>query len=111
MSQATTSETAAAPAESAFTTSGVDRLNQLVAAAVGIFVFGIYRITLSPDVSFWDSGEFIATSHSLGIPHPPGTPLYVLMGRVFSILFHGLLNLVSPAVAVERCSLPTRPQS
>jgi hypothetical protein len=69
-----------------------------------LFTFAIYWITLSPDVSFWDAGEFIATSHSLGIPHPPGTPLYVLMGRVFSILFHSVLHVASPAVAVNLLS-------
>ena len=82
----------------------VDWPNRIAAALVGVAVLVVYRITLSPDVSFWDSGEFIATSHSLGIPHPPGTPLYVLMGRVFSILFHGLLNVASPAVAVNLLS-------
>jgi tetratricopeptide (TPR) repeat protein len=81
-----------------------DRVNRIVAALVGAFVFAIYRTTLSPDVSFWDAGEFIATSHSLGIPHPPGTPLYVLMGRVFSILFSGLLHVTTPAVAVNLLS-------
>jgi hypothetical protein len=80
-----------------------DRINRVVAAAVGLFTFAIYRITLSPDVSFWDAGEFIATSHSLGIPHPPGTPLYVLMGRVFSILFAGT-GLTSVAQAVNLLS-------
>ena len=56
---------------------------------------------------YWDSGEYIATSYRLGIPHPPGTPLYVLIGRLFSMLPLGaiavrvnLLSGVSAAVAV-----------
>jgi tetratricopeptide (TPR) repeat protein len=84
--------------------AGPDPWNRVVAALVGIFTLIIYGITLSPDVSFWDSGEFIATSYSLGIPHPPGTPLYVLMGRVFSLLFHSLLGIASAAQAVNLLS-------
>lgn len=83
---------------------GHDPLNRIVALGVGIFVFAIYWITLSPDVSFWDAGEFIATSYSLGIPHPPGTPLYVLMGRFFSLLFHSAFGVASPAQAVNLLS-------
>ncbi|GJM43517.1 MAG: membrane protein [Gemmatimonadota bacterium] len=82
----------------------VDRVNRLVAAVVGLGILTVYWITLSPDVSFWDAGEFIAASHSLGIPHPPGTPLYVLMGRVFSIIGNGFLGIVSVAQAVNLLS-------
>ncbi|MCA9727601.1 MAG: DUF2723 domain-containing protein, partial [Candidatus Eisenbacteria bacterium] len=54
------------------------------------FVFVVtqiaYLLTLTLSCPFWDSGEYIATSYTLGIPHPPGTPLYVLIGRVFTLL-------------------------
>ncbi|MBM3287893.1 MAG: DUF2723 domain-containing protein [Candidatus Eisenbacteria bacterium] len=60
------------------------------AVALGaLFVFlvsqVIYLMTLTPTCPFWDSGEFIATSYTLGIPHPPGTPFYVLIGRLFTL--------------------------
>jgi tetratricopeptide (TPR) repeat protein len=62
------------------------RWNKIVGAAVFAAIMVCYLITISPTVSFWDSGEFIATSYTLGVPHPPGTPFYVILGRVFSML-------------------------
>ncbi len=59
-------------------------------AGMAIFVFivslAVYLLTVSPTVSFWDSGEFITTSVIMGIPHPPGAPLLSLAGRVLSLM-------------------------
>ena len=62
------------------------RWNRIVGAGVFVTILACYLITISPTVSFWDSGEFIATSYILGVPHPPGTPFYVIVGRIFSML-------------------------
>ncbi len=62
------------------------RLNKLFAAFVFLFSLIIYLRTIAPTVSFWDCGEFITCSYILGIPHPPGAPLYILVGRIFSMI-------------------------
>jgi len=58
----------------------------LLAALAGLFVLGLYAITLAPTTAFWDASEYIATAHILGIPHPPGNPLFVALGRTWSVL-------------------------
>jgi len=59
--------------------------NRLLAGLVFLYSFIIYVLTLAPTASFWDSGEFIAVAHGLQVTHPPGAPLYLLMGRLFSM--------------------------
>jgi hypothetical protein len=54
-----------------------------LAAGTALLVLAGYVLTLAPSVTFWDAGEFIASMKILGIPHPPGTPLFVVMGHVW----------------------------
>lgn len=61
-------------------------LNRIIAFAVFALSFIVYLMTVQPTVSFWDCGEFIATSYLLQVPHPPGTPLFLILGKVFSMI-------------------------
>ena len=80
------------------------RLNRICAGIALAISFLIYLLTMADTVPYWDSGEFIATSYILGVPHPPGSPLYLIIGRVFSMIPFNpdiafRINLISPIVS------------
>jgi len=58
----------------------------LHALGAALAVFALYAITLGPTTWFWDTSEYIATAHILGIPHPPGNPLFVILARAWELL-------------------------
>src|SRR5438067_10108346 len=69
-----------------------------------------YVATLAPTVTLWDAGGFASAAATFGIPHPPGTPLYVVIARTASLLLRFLptvlvTNLVSAASTVVACAL------
>ena len=59
-------------------------VHRVFAAAVFVISLVIYLLTVQPSVSFWDCGEFIAASFYLQVPHPPGTPFFLLLGNIFA---------------------------
>lgn len=58
--------------------------------AFGILVFALalvtYMLTVQPSVPFWDCGEFSAAAIQQQVPHPPGAPLFLMVGKVFHVL-------------------------
>jgi hypothetical protein len=73
---------------------------QAVRAAVFATLLLVYLTSLAPDLTLWDAGEFNAAVATLGIPHPPGTPLYVFLGRSWSMA----LGFVPQVVAMNALS-------
>src|SRR6185503_8354444 len=72
------------------------RPSYLAASLAAAAVFGLYIFTLAPSTAMWDTSEYIAAAYTLGLPHPPGNPLFVLIGRVFAII-----PLFGPTVAIR----------
>jgi hypothetical protein len=58
------------------------RLNYIFAWGVFILSAITYLYTMQKTLSFWDCGEFIACAYTISIPHPPGAPLWILLGKV-----------------------------
>jgi hypothetical protein len=54
--------------------------------ATSVIALAIVLYHICPTVYYWDSAELAVASYVLGIPHPPGFPLYVVIGRLFTLL-------------------------
>jgi hypothetical protein len=66
--------------------SSPGRIRLIVFGAVFAVVLAVYYYSASPTTAFWDCGELTAAAYSMGVPHPPGTPLFVTLGRIFAML-------------------------
>src|SRR4051812_6013582 len=56
------------------------------AAVASVLIFLLYLVTIAPSTAMWDTSEYIAAAYTLGLPHPPGNPFFVLVGRFFAVL-------------------------
>ncbi len=72
-----------------------ERINNLTGWGIFLVAMIVYLLTVAPTASFWDCGEFIACSHELEVTHPPGAPLFLLLGRIFSMLAFGDVTRVA----------------
>ncbi|MGD1845107.1 MAG: DUF2723 domain-containing protein [Salibacteraceae bacterium] len=63
----------------------LNSVHRLTGWGLGLMAFLVYALCLAPSASFWDCGEFIAAAHWLQVSHPPGAPLYALLGRLLSL--------------------------
>jgi hypothetical protein len=63
-----------------------EKQNRWLAGLVFAVTFVVYALTVQRSFSFWDCGEFIACAVSMGIPHPPGTPLLIMISRIFALV-------------------------
>jgi hypothetical protein len=61
--------------------------NNITGWIVGLVACAVYILTSEAGGSLWDCGEFVSSCFKLQIPHPPGAPLFVLLGRVFIVAF------------------------
>ena len=79
--------------------------NLILGWAAFTLAFAVYAMTVEPTVGFWDTGEYILTSSKLEVGHPPGAPLFQMLGAFFSIFASepaqiGLvLNMMSAAAS------------
>lgn len=63
------------------------QINNITGWIVGLIACTVYIMTMEATGSLWDCGEFASSAYKLQIPHPPGAPLFVLIGRLFMVPF------------------------
>ena len=76
------------------------KLNNISGWAICVIACAVYILTAEAGGSLWDCGEFVSCAYKLQLPHPPGAPLFVLLGRFFIILFGDNPNNAAYAVNV-----------
>ena len=69
-----------------------NRVNNVTGWIVCFIACAVYIMTMEATGSFWDCGEFISSTFKMQVPHPPGAPLFVMLGRLFIVTFQGLFG-------------------
>ena len=81
--------------------------NRLAAAVVFVISAVTYLLTIEPTASFWDCGEFIASSYKLEVGHPPGNPVFQLFARFFTMFTDNMHAAVAVNALSAICSALT----
>ena len=81
--------------------------NRLTAAFVFVISAAVYLLTIEPTASFWDCGEFIASSYKLEVGHPPGNPVFQLFARLFTMFSDNMHAAVAVNAFSGICSALT----
>src|ERR1700712_2983785 len=63
------------------------KINNITGWVICLIACTVFIMTTEAGGSLWDCGEFVSSCYKVQIPHPPGAPLFVLIGRVFIVLF------------------------
>ena len=85
-------------------------INNVTGWLVFLISLVVYTLTLEPTARFWDCGEFLSAADKLQVVHPPGAPMFLLIGKVFTLLAFGdqskvafWMNMLSATTSALTC--------
>ncbi len=84
-------------------TMSFKKLNNLIGWGVFAIATLVYLLTMEPTVSWWDCGEYISTAYKLQVGHPPGAPMFQLIGRFFTLFAFGDVTKVALMINIMSC--------
>ena len=83
------------------------RVNNIVSLVVLLLSSFVYLSTIEPTASFWDCGEFIASSYKMEVGHPPGNPAFNLFARIFTMFTDNMHAAIAVNAMSALCSALT----
>ena len=65
--------------------SAFKKANNITGWIIWLIATAVYLLTMEASASWWDCGEFIAATYKLQVVHPPGAPIFLMVGRIFTL--------------------------